>query len=155
MVAQSQSSKKKTVSRKRELVFKEQYAGDGFLHIDEYQEEWRKTLNLGFPGLSVERLCDLLVCCRESVLNAMVHGCRKNSKMKCEFEITLSPRGDCLQITVRDPGEGHNFNVNKRESSIDSLEGKHMGLVLVKHLSDDLSFENNGSTIVFDFQLSK
>lgn len=89
----------------------------------------------------------------EAVQNAIFHGnkCDVNKKVT----ITLNLKEDVLIASIKDEGQGFNFesscNDPTRPDTILKETGR--GLYLMRVLSDKLILEDNGSTIILIFDL--
>lgn len=137
-----------------EPIINEQYSGAEYVHIDSLQSVWRRSLQYSVGEHLQDRLYDLLICLREVMLNALIHGCSGSSEKFCHLQISFSEEENVVRVRVDDPGKGHQFDLRRRLGSIDNLsDGRQMGLSIVHHLSDDLRIENKGTSTVFDVVL--
>ena len=88
----------------------------------------------------------------EAVNNAILSGNKQDpGKM---VELLAEKDGDQLLVSVSDEGEGFDYNNIPDPTlpdNIDKIAGR--GLFLMKTLSDDLIFENNGSKVTLVFNL--
>ena len=128
----------------------EVYHGDEVDRIDEIQAVWRRSLQFALGDGLGSRLYDFLVCCREAVINAMVHGCDSSGGKACTFQVLFSPVLNCVRVRVDDPGKGHRFDPKERLEQLPNLDGQHLGLALIENLCDRFSIENNGCSLVFE-----
>lgn len=83
---------------------------------------------------------------RESLANAVVHGCRKNPRKQVQFLVACNSEG--ITIVVRDPGRG--FDPGKVPSPVESerLYSTHgRGIYLINQLMDEVRFEKGGREI--------
>ncbi len=136
------------------LVFA-RYAGDRIGEIDALQNRWRNSLDYALASSLGDRLHDVLVCCREAVLNALRHGCAEDPDRRCELHISYRRWEKRLRLRIEDPGEGHNFDLAGRMEELDNLRERNLGLIMVQLLSDEVAAERNGATLVIDFLLRK
>jgi len=136
-------------------IIHETYSGDEHDRIDDLQNIWRRSLQFALPYLPEERIYDILLCCREAVLNALVHGCEKSPGKSCTFQMNFCAADGLLTVRVDDPGHGHNFSVEDRVQNIPSFSGEHMGLAIVSKISDQCAIENDGSTVSFSFRFQE
>ncbi len=134
-----------------EPLFTEHYNGDEYLHIDRIQEVWRRSLQLVFP--KEKNVYDLLLCCREVVLNALVHGCDKAPGKTSSMQVSCWKDKNLARVRVDDPGLGHRFDPGERLRSLEPLDGTHLGLAMVKAFSKSFAIENGGSTVTFEFEI--
>lgn len=136
------------------LVFAH-YAGDRIGEIDTLQNRWRNSLEYAVALDLGERLHDVLVCCREAILNALRHGCTEDPGRACQLHISYRRWEKRLRLRVEDPGEGHHFDIEERMRELDNLRERNLGLIMVQLLSDEVATERNGATLVIDFLLRK
>ena len=95
----------------------------------------------------------MLIALTEAFNNAVVHGNKNNSEKK--VFITLDPVKNGLSFTISDEGDGFDFEslpdpLNAEEHEINNT-GR--GLFLIKSLTNDLSFTDNGKTIEIIFNI--
>lgn len=134
-------------------ILSEHYAGTEVEHIDHLQSNWRRSLMFALDDRLGDRLYDLLICIREGMLNALIHGCEKSSDKFAHLQISLSDDKNSLRVVIDDPGRGHEFDLKGRLEQISTETGKHLGLGIIQHLSDDFMIENKGTSLVFDFEI--
>ncbi|MGC9451072.1 MAG: response regulator [Oceanipulchritudo sp.] len=137
-----------------EPILSEHYAGTEMEHIDQLQSSWRRSLNFALEGRLGDRLYDLLICIREGMLNAFIHGCERSADKFAHLQISINENKDLLRVHIDDPGKGHSFDLQKRLQEISAETGKHLGLGIIQHLSDDFLIENRGTSLVFDFKVT-
>jgi FixJ family two-component response regulator/anti-sigma regulatory factor (Ser/Thr protein kinase) len=135
-------------------IISEHYAGTEVEHIDHLQSNWRRSLNFALDDRLGDRLYDLLICIREGMLNALIHGCEKAPDKFAHLQISLSGDKESLRVVIDDPGHGHSFDLKQRLEEIGGQAGKHLGLGIIQHLSDDFHIENKGTSLVFDFEIN-
>lgn len=138
-----------------EPLIDEQYSGAEYVHIDNLQSVWRRSLQYALESEDVgDRLYDLLICIREGMLNALIHGCAGSSEKFCHLMISYNRDDKCVRVRIDDPGKGHDFVIEERLRDLDNLpEGRQLGLGIVQHLSDDFNVANKGTSLIFDFYL--
>lgn len=88
----------------------------------------------------------------EACINALCHGNRKN-KNKI-IKIGFLEENGKLMLTVEDEGKGFDYT-NIPNTPPDSTKESGRGVYLMKMLSDELIFENNGSRVTLCFQLKR
>jgi len=94
----------------------------------------------------------ILVATIEAVNNAIIHGNRTNNKkaVNVGFEV----EGKDLIITVRDEGKGFNPETVPDPTAPENIENIHgRGVFLMKRLSDDISFNRNGTMVKMKFNI--
>lgn len=88
----------------------------------------------------------------ECVNNAIVHGNKmdKNKKVTMHYHISNTT----IEVTVSDEGEGFDPDKLPDPTAEENLEREcGRGIFLMRHLSDELEFANNGRTITMKFNL--
>lgn len=88
----------------------------------------------------------------ECVNNAIVHGNKmdKNKKVTMHYHISNTK----IEVTVSDEGEGFDPDKLPDPTAEENLERDcGRGIFLMRHLSDELEFANNGRTITMKFNL--
>lgn len=145
-----------SVNNTFEPIIDEQYSGAEYVHVDNLQSVWRRSLQYALEeDLIGDRLYDLLICIREGMLNALIHGCAGSSEKFCHLLISYNREANCVRVRIDDPGKGHNFKISERLRDLDNLpEGRQLGLGIVQHLSDEFNIENKGTSLVFDFYVT-
>jgi serine/threonine-protein kinase RsbW len=104
-------------------------------------------------NLSPDKQCDILISLTEAVTNAIVHGnCGKEDKT---VKVHLKKEKGCLSVRVSDEGLGFDFdNLPDPTSPENVCKCGGRGVFLMRQLSDNLRFHNNGSTVELRFKLS-
>ena len=102
--------------------------------------------------LSPDRYGDILVSVTEAVNNAIIHGnCEDTSKT---IELSLKKQRHTIAISVSDQGTGFDYQSvpdPTRPENICNCGGR--GVFLMRQLSDDVTFRNNGSTVEMKFKI--
>ncbi len=96
---------------------------------------------------------NIMIAVTESVNNAIIHGNSQNSKKNVSLSLEVTE--DVLSFTISDQGAGFDFNQLPDPTSpenIDKLGGR--GIFLMKHLCDEVSFNNEGREVVLSFYLN-
>jgi len=133
-------------------LFYAQYHGGQSGEIDALQAAWRRSLMLALPELPEAKLFDVLLASRETVLNALNHGCGGDATQVASFQAAYSVSPRALRIRVCDPGPGHHFDLPRHEQhAAQQLAEAHRGLILVKHLATRVDRQREGATIILDF----
>lgn len=122
-----------------------------------------KPENLVLIEKLVEDVCDLfdvneeiyghiLVVLTETFNNALEHGNKLNPDK--QITITFKIKSDKLIFTVKDEGLGFDyFNIADPTEPHNISKSKGRGIFLMKQLSDNIYFEDNGSTVIMEFNL--
>ena len=137
-----------------EPILSEHYAGTECEHIDQLQANWRRSVTFALDDRLGDRLYDLLICIREGMLNALIHGCERSAEKFAHLQISINEAQKILRIHIDDPGRGHTFDLRERLEQISKKTGKHLGLGIIQHLSDSFAVENKGTSLVFDFKIT-
>ena len=96
---------------------------------------------------------NIMVAVTESVNNAIRHG-NKSDKKK-NVHLTLSLNDNLIRFIVKDEGIGfdyHNLPDPTSPENIDKPSGR--GIFLMRHLSDEVTFKNEGSEVELCFYIS-
>ncbi len=131
------------------------YRGAQFTAIDDLQLRWRRSLHLALPELAADRLEEILLCLRESCLNALLHGCQRSAALMAEVSLTYEPAAKRLHVSVRDPGPGHAFDWERHvERALEELLCEHRGLSLIHGFATTVRSERNGAHLHLTFDLT-
>lgn len=109
----------------------------------------------------VEEICDyyninntyfgnITIAITEAVKNAIEHGNNKNPDKMVNLVFEKHPAGLLFQIA----DEGDGFNFENIPNPTDDAEVEAKGLFLIRSLSDDVEFKENGSVINLLFNTS-
>ena len=104
-------------------------------------------------GVNEEKYGNILIALTEAVNNAIHHGNLLNPKKLTTVQ--CKQINEKLTFLIKDEGVGFDY-----ENLPDPTDPKNVekpdgrGIYLMKHLSDEISFENNGSCIELSFELS-
>lgn len=132
-------------------IIHERYAGNEIDAIDELEAVWRRSLVFALELELGERIFDLLICMREAVLNALIHGCDRSAAKACMLQVSYRASDRRVRVRVDDPGKGHQFNFEERLARRPLINGRQLGLGMIQHLSDKFAIDNHGTSVVFDF----
>ena len=95
---------------------------------------------------------NIMISVTECISNAIVHGNQNNSSKMVHLELQLEP--GLLRCSIEDEGNGFDFNQLPDPTDPENIEkvgGR--GIFLMKHLSDEVKFEEGGKKIVLSFYL--
>ena len=96
---------------------------------------------------------NILIAITEAVNNAIVHGNQKDPHKT--FCVSCESKQNALTFTVEDQGTGFDFENLPDPTDPENLEKPHgRGVFLMRHLADEVSFEDNGRVVELNFQLS-
>ncbi len=124
-----------------------------------------KAENIVLVEKLVDDVCDLfdikediyghiLVALTEAVNNGLQHGNKANPSK--HIEVTFKVKDNKIFFTVKDEGPGFDYTNLPDPTdpkNIEKLTGR--GVFLMKHLSDNVSFEDNGTKVTLEFILNK
>ena len=124
-----------------------------------------KSENIVLVEKLVDDVCDLfdikeeiyghiIVALTEAVNNALQHANKANPDKN--ITITFKVKQAVLYFTVKDEGAGFDFN-NLADptdpANIEKPTGR--GVFLMKHLADNIVFEESGTKVTLEFKLKK
>ena len=96
---------------------------------------------------------NIMIAVTESVNNAIVHGNRKDSSKNVTLQLKVDD--NILNFTITDEGEGVNFNQLPDPTSPENLDKPGgRGIFLMKHLCDEVSFQDEGRAVILTFYLN-
>ncbi len=131
------------------LIFADEYPGDASGRIDQFQEEWKQALELAEPKLDEAKVHEILLCCREAMLNAMLHGSEGAPSGRCKM--VMAKIGDVLRIRVDDEGEGYD---DLPETSFTPGGHTSLGLRIINAYSDTMWTTRNGAALTMEFSMA-
>lgn len=95
---------------------------------------------------------NILISVTEAVNNAILHGNRADESKS--VQIQLQKRKNQIDIRVSDEGHGFDYGNLPDPTSADNIfKIGGRGVFLMKQLSDEIRFDNNGSTVQLSFNL--
>jgi len=111
----------------------------------------------------VERICDeqniynnyyanILTSVIEAYTNAVEHGNQYDEHKK--VNITFDTEANGLVFSIQDEGDGFDINSVQDPTDIKNEGTEGRGLFTIKSLSDQIEFENNGSTLKLSFHIA-
>ena len=96
---------------------------------------------------------NIMIAVTESVNNAIKHG--NNSMKDRNVELSLNFDDSTLKFVVSDQGDGFDYQNLPDPTAPENLDKPGgRGIFLMRHLSDEVSFQNNGSQVTLCFYLS-
>ncbi len=103
-------------------------------------------------GLNDDIYGNIMIAVTESVNNAIIHG-NKSDRNK-NVQISLTIKDDILKFIIEDEGEGFDYKNlpdPTAPENIDKTNGR--GIFLMKHLSDEVNFLQNGRVVELCFYI--
>ncbi len=105
-------------------------------------------------GMVADIYGNVLIAIIEAVTNAIVHGNKSDeSKIVCLKVWFEKPY---LIIKIVDQGSGFNFDHipdPTKPGNVEKPDGR--GVFLMRHLADEIIFENNGSIVILKFKIEE
>jgi serine/threonine-protein kinase RsbW len=96
---------------------------------------------------------NIMIAVTEAVNNAIKHG-NNNNKSK-NVHLSLSLDESMIKFVVKDEGEGFNYDKLPDPTSPENLEKPGgRGIFLMKHLSDEVKFKENGRIVELSFYVN-
>lgn len=92
----------------------------------------------------------LLLAVVEAVNNAIIHGNNSDPEKNVNVHYIIDNKG--ITFDIKDDGLGFDYNIipdPTDEANLEKLSGR--GLYLMKHLSDEIEFKDNGSLVEMKF----
>ncbi|MGM0497179.1 MAG: ATP-binding protein [Bacteroidota bacterium] len=109
--------------------------------IDEFSE--KNEINSDIYG-------KILIATVEAVNNSIVHGNKED--INKSVSVYVKHQGDKIYITVEDEGSGFDYSKVPDPTKPENVENIHgRGIYLMKHLADDVSFNDDGSIVTMEF----
>ena len=96
---------------------------------------------------------NIMIAVTEAVNNAIKHGNSGNSAKNVFLSLTLND--NLLKFIVKDEGTGFDHNNLPDPTAPENLEKPGgRGIFLMKHLSDEVEFTENGKTVELSFYMN-
>ena len=96
---------------------------------------------------------NIVIAVTESVNNAIVHGNKSNRNKN--VSISLSLNDNIIKFRIEDEGGGFDFQNLPDPTSPENLDKPSgRGIFLMKHLSDEVSFSQEGSVVELSFYMN-
>ncbi len=121
---------------------------DSISVVERMIEEVRDKYNV-----SEDMYGNMLVAITEAVTNAIYHGNKSDPAKKVNVAIVHNPNS--ITFTVTDQGPGFDFYNLPDPTSPENIEKEcGRGIFLMKHLTDQLIFSENGRVVEMNFRIS-
>ena len=96
---------------------------------------------------------NIMIAVTESVNNAIKHG-NSNNRSK-NVSLVLQLQDKLIKFTIKDEGEGFDFKNLPDPTSPENLDKPGgRGIFLMRHLSDEVTFLDNGKVVELSFYLN-
>jgi serine/threonine-protein kinase RsbW len=96
---------------------------------------------------------NIMISVTECISNAIIHGNRNVKEKLVHLELMMED--ESLTFTIEDEGEGFDYTEQEDPTSPENIEkvgGR--GIFLIKHLSDEVKFEEEGKKVVLVFYMN-
>jgi serine/threonine-protein kinase RsbW len=96
---------------------------------------------------------NIMISVTECISNAIIHGNESNKNKLVHLELLIED--ELLKFIIEDEGSGFDFNDQQDPTSPENIEkigGR--GIFLIKHLSDDVKFEEGGKKTILSFYMN-
>ncbi|MEX2591392.1 MAG: ATP-binding protein [Anditalea sp.] len=96
---------------------------------------------------------NIMISVTECVSNAIIHGNQQDVKKAVNIELRFLD--DQLKFIIEDQGNGFDYHQLKDPTSPENLERMGgRGVFIMKHLSDEVVFENEGRKAILTFYMN-
>jgi serine/threonine-protein kinase RsbW len=96
---------------------------------------------------------NIMIAVTEAVNNAIKHGNSNNSSKNVFLSLTLNE--NLLKFVIKDEGIGFEYNNLPDPTAPENLEKPGgRGIFLMRHLSDEVEFTENGKTVELSFYMN-
>ena len=96
---------------------------------------------------------NIMIAVTEAVNNAIKHGNSGNKSKNVYLSLSLDE--SLIKFTIKDEGTGFNYESLPDPTAPENLEKPGgRGIFLMKHLSDEVEFKDNGSVVELSFYMN-
>ncbi|MEX2512553.1 MAG: ATP-binding protein [Cyclobacteriaceae bacterium] len=96
---------------------------------------------------------NIMISVTECVSNAIIHGNLQNGKKRVKLELRFLDNQ--IKFIIEDQGEGYDYHHLNDPTSPENLEKSGgRGVFIMRHLCDEIDFENKGSKITLTFYMN-
>ena len=97
---------------------------------------------------------NIMIAVTEAVNNAIKHGNKDNSSKN--VSISLSLEDGMIKFKIQDEGSGFDFHKLPDPTSPENISKPGgRGIFLMKHLSDEVNFKENGTVVELSFYVNQ
>ncbi|MCU0419504.1 MAG: ATP-binding protein [Cyclobacteriaceae bacterium] len=98
---------------------------------------------------------NIMIAVTEAVNNAIKHGNAGNSSKNVSLSLSLSQDDGLIKFRVEDEGHGFDYHHLPDPTAPENLEKPGgRGIFLMKHLSDEVHFTENGRVVELSFYIN-
>jgi serine/threonine-protein kinase RsbW len=95
---------------------------------------------------------NIMISVTESISNAIIHGNQQDKNKLVHLELKMED--DQLKFIIEDEGDGFDMAALPDPTAPENIEKTGgRGIFLIRHLSDEVKFENGGKTTVLSFYM--
>ena len=95
---------------------------------------------------------NIMISVTECISNAIIHGNRSDKNKLVHLELRMED--DQLQFIIEDEGQGFDMQGLKDPTAPENIEKPGgRGIFLIRHLSDEVKFEDGGKKTVLSFYM--
>ncbi len=97
---------------------------------------------------------NIMIAVTESVNNAIIHGNKQNKEKNVDLALEVAENN--IKFTIRDEGDGfdyHNLPDPTAPENLFKVGGR--GIFLIQNLADEVTFADNGRTIMLTFYVTE
>lgn len=103
--------------------------------------------------ISEDHYGNILVALTEAVTNAIQHGNKYNPEKS--IDILFDTKKDAISFTVKDQGEGFDYNHLPDPTDPENIEKPNgRGVFLMRNLADKVEFFDHGRTVCLNFKIN-
>ncbi|NHE59282.1 ATP-binding protein [Cyclobacterium plantarum] len=96
---------------------------------------------------------NIMISVTECVSNAIIHGNKEDKKKYVRLEVKFLE--DQLKFIIEDEGSGYDYQHLNDPTSPENLQKSGgRGVFIMRHLCDEINFENEGSKITLTFYMN-
>ena len=96
---------------------------------------------------------NIMISVTECVSNAIIHGNKQDKKKVVNIELRFLD--DQVRFIIEDQGEGFDYQSLKDPTSPEQIQKPGgRGVFIMKHLSDEVQFEDEGRTTILTFYMN-
>jgi serine/threonine-protein kinase RsbW len=96
---------------------------------------------------------NIMIAVTEAVNNAIKHGNKNNKSKNVSLSLTLDE--GMIKFVIKDEGKGFNFQNLPDPTAPENIEKPGgRGIFLMKHLSDEVAFLEEGRTVTLNFYMN-
>lgn len=95
---------------------------------------------------------NIMISVTECVTNAIIHGNKLDGNKKVDLVLKLDD--NAISFKVKDQGQGFDHEMLNDPTSPENIEkAGGRGIFIMKHLSDDVQFQDDGREIILTFYI--